>query len=354
MACQRDYERRLRVGVVGLGGHGYRTLLPVLTTLPVRLVAVCDQDADRAERTARQYGAAPHTAQADMLAEHALDAVLLAVPPQEHPRLAIEALDRGVHVWMEKPPAARAADLDPVIDARGDRVVVVGLKKVFMPAARKALELLARPGTGRLTGLYARYALSVPEDGGELLERRADSHWLAEGCHPLSLLLAAGGRVAEVDVHRGGLGDCLCVLHFESGALGVLQMSENLSMSQPFEQYTFVAEHGTAEILNGSRVTFQRGIPYEYGVTTGFAPEGTDGGMLTWEPQHSRSSLENQSPFVQGIHAELSHFCRCVLDGRPASLGTLEFAREVMEVYEAALLASDGGRTRGAATPGGR
>ncbi|MEU8778083.1 Gfo/Idh/MocA family oxidoreductase [Streptomyces sp. NPDC048606] len=340
MSYQREYDRRLRVGLVGLGGHGYRTLLPALNNLPVRLDAVCDVDAGLAVLTARQYGAVPYTRQRDMLAGQSLDAVLLAAPPHEHPALAVEALEHGLHVWMEKPPAVRAADLDPVIAARGDRVVVVGLKKVFMPAARKALELLAMPGTGRLTSLYARYALSVPETGGELPARRESSHWLTEGCHPLSLLLAAGGPVEAVEVHRGGLGDCVCVLRFGDGALGVLQMSENLTMSQPFEQYTFVAEHGTAEILNGSRVTFQRGIPYEYGVTTGFAPEGADGGLLTWEPQHSRAALENQSHFVQGIHAELDHFCHSVLRGRPATLGTLEFARRVMEVYEAVLLAA--------------
>ncbi|MFJ3633118.1 Gfo/Idh/MocA family oxidoreductase [Streptomyces sp. NPDC090112] len=339
MSYQREFGRRLRVGLVGLGGHGYRTLLPALNNLPVSLDAVCDLDAGLAVQTARQYGAAPYTRQCDMLAGQELDAVLLAAPPREHPALAVEALDRGLHVWMEKPPAVRAADLDPVIAARGDRVVVVGLKKVFMPAARKALELLTLPGTGPLTGLYARYALSVPETGGALPARRDSSHWLAEGCHPLSLLLAAGGPVKAVDVHRGELGDCVCVLRFAGGALGVLQMSENLSMSQPFEQYAFVAEHGTVEILNGSRVTFQRGIPYEYGRTTDFAPGGTDGGLVTWEPQHSRASLENRSDFVQGIHAELDHFCRSVLEGRPATVGTLEFAREVMEVYEAVLRA---------------
>ncbi|MEU6213656.1 Gfo/Idh/MocA family oxidoreductase [Streptomyces sp. NPDC047023] len=339
MSYQREFGRRLRVGLVGLGGHGYRTLLPALNNLPVSLDAVCDLDAGLAVQTARQYGAAPYTRQCDMLAGQELDAVLLAAPPREHPALAVEALDRGLHVWMEKPPAVRAADLDTVIAARGDRVVVVGLKKVFMPAARKALELLTLPGTGPLTGLYARYALSVPETGGALPARRDASHWLAEGCHPLSLLLAAGGPVKAVDVHRGELGDCVCVLRFAGGALGVLQMSENLSMSQPFEQYAFVAEHGTVEILNGSRVTFQRGIPYEYGGTTDFAPEGTDGGLVTWEPQHSRASLENRSDFVQGIHAELDHFCRSVLEGQPATVGTLEFAREVMEVYETVLRA---------------
>lgn len=346
MTYQRDFADRLRVGVVGLGGHGYRIILPVLNYLPVTLAAVCDRDPGRAEATARQYGVRPYTGLGEMLTAERLDAVLLAVSPFAHPDLAVEALSHGVHVWMEKPPAARPADLDKVIAARGDNIVVVGMKKVFMPAARKALEILAAPGTGPLSSVTARYPVTIPPDAAGILDRPRFSHWLNEGCHPLSLMLAAGGPVESVDVQRGGLGDCACLLHFAGGGLGVLHLSDNIDLSQPFERYTFVARGATVEIDNCSRVTVQRGIPYEFGVTTSFAPEktggtegaggteGTETGMLTWEPQNSRSSLENQALFIQGFYAELSYFCDRVRAGRPAGTGTLEFARHVMEVYE--------------------
>jgi predicted dehydrogenase len=56
MSYQRDYSKRLRVGIVGVGSHCYRNLLPALNFLPVELVAVCDTNLDVAKKTAAQYG----------------------------------------------------------------------------------------------------------------------------------------------------------------------------------------------------------------------------------------------------------------------------------------------------------
>ena len=46
MSYQREFERRLNVGVVGVGSHAYRNILPTLHFLPVRLVALCDLNLD--------------------------------------------------------------------------------------------------------------------------------------------------------------------------------------------------------------------------------------------------------------------------------------------------------------------
>ena len=42
MSYQREFERKVRIGVVGLGSHSYRNLLPTLTFLPVEVAAFCD------------------------------------------------------------------------------------------------------------------------------------------------------------------------------------------------------------------------------------------------------------------------------------------------------------------------
>ena len=46
---QRDFERRLRVGLVGAGMHAYRNILPMFNFLPVELCAVCDVNVPLAE-----------------------------------------------------------------------------------------------------------------------------------------------------------------------------------------------------------------------------------------------------------------------------------------------------------------
>ena len=83
-----------------------------------------------------------------------LDAVFLCVSARRHPELACEAHDAGLHVWMEKPAAVRASEVETMIEHRGD-CVVVGLKKAFLPATRTVIELMATeemwsaPGHGR-------------------------------------------------------------------------------------------------------------------------------------------------------------------------------------------------------------
>ncbi len=50
---RHEYQRRLKVCLVGCGGHAFRNILPALNYLPVDLVATCDIDAGRAEAYAR-------------------------------------------------------------------------------------------------------------------------------------------------------------------------------------------------------------------------------------------------------------------------------------------------------------
>ena len=43
MSYQREFEKRLRVALVGIGSHAYRNILPVFHFLPVHLMAVCNR-----------------------------------------------------------------------------------------------------------------------------------------------------------------------------------------------------------------------------------------------------------------------------------------------------------------------
>lgn len=341
MAYQRDFPRRLKVALVGAGSHAYRNLLPAMNYLPVELRAVCDLDAERARVTAAQYGApAWYTDVSRMYREEALDAVFLCISAALHPPLACEAFGAGLHVWMEKPPAVRASEVEEMIRRREDRVAVVGFKKAFLPALHKAMEILAVPEHGPLRHLLAVYPVSMPANGHEALESRRETMWLANGCHPLSLMLAAGGPVHSVATHRGRHGGGACILEFESGALGNLHLADGAPGSQPSEHYVFYGAGCSVAIENCSRVVFQRGIPFRYGVTDTYAPEGFDHGALVWEPQNNLATLDSKALFTQGIVGEMRHFCDCILEGRPASQGTLELALDVMRVYEAALLST--------------
>ena len=111
MCYQRDFDHKVRVGVVGVGSHCYRNILPTLTYLPMELVAMADPQVELAEKTARQYGAIPaYSSAAEMYRSEHLDGVIMAVSARLHPPLSMEAFASGLHVWMEKPPAPSVAD----------------------------------------------------------------------------------------------------------------------------------------------------------------------------------------------------------------------------------------------------
>jgi predicted dehydrogenase len=338
---QRDCKTRVRIGVVGLGSHSYRNILPTLTFLPVELKAVADIAEDVAKVTAQQYGVRAYTSAAEMYEKEELDAVFLCVSPTMHPKLAIEAFEAGLHVWMEKPAGAGVADVKRMIASRADRVCVVGLKKAFMPATRKAVELLSEEIRGPIRSGLAIYPMSIPSDGKKVLEEGRFTRWLADSCHPLSMLVTMGGEVEAVTVHRGpeDVGG-ICLLHHTNGALSTFILADGIPKFQPFERYLFIANDRSIEIENSRKVVFQRGIPFTYGTSTSFAPLGRDSGAIVWECQDSMNTLENKAVFSQGLSFSIQHFLDAVINKQVATIGTLEFALHLTQIYEAALLSS--------------
>ena len=341
MSYQREFQQRLKVAVVGMGSHGYRNILPTLHYLPVRLTALCDRDLALAQRTAGEYGVqACYASAAEMYRHEELDAVFLCVSARRHPELACEALAAGLHVWMEKPAAVRASEVETMLGQRGDRVVVVGLKKAFLPATHKVIEIMAMDECGPLQGMAAEYRLRLPANGAAVLADPSLRNPFADACHPLALMLTVGGEVAAVTMHRTPSQGGTCVLEFANGAVGTFSLVSAPAL--PLERYAFWGKWHVS-IENGSRVTVRRGIPFSYGRTTSFAPAGLDSGAVVWEPQNTLATLENKALFTQGFYNEMRYFCDCVLAARPAQQGSLEFTLKLMQVYEAALR-SEGSR----------
>src|SRR5688572_18690188 len=105
---------------VALVGAGYVSAYHVraLQTLPhVRIVGIVDASLDRAHALAKRFGiSGVFTSLADMR-DARPDVVHVLTPPASHARLAIEALEMGCHVFVEKPMAPTAVECDEMIAA---------------------------------------------------------------------------------------------------------------------------------------------------------------------------------------------------------------------------------------------
>jgi len=338
MSYQRDFdkENRIPVAIIGAGSHAYRNILPVMNHLPVQIVAICDINANLASLAAEQYGCKFYTSTAELYSkEPDVAAVFISVSPKAHPRLIEEALCANRHVWVEKPLATRAFQVEDLIKNRGDRVVVVGLKKAFTPAAIKAKEFASSEKYGGLRSILATYHMTLPKNGEDVLNAADPPNWLLNGVHPLSFLCEVGGKVSEVVSYTNSAGYGAVLLRYASGVMGTLHLSSGPMPSA--ERYDLYADSWEMCILN-HKIEVRRGIPFEYGKTTTYAPEGDDSGSIVWRAENNLSTLENKAIFTQGIYNECRYFCDCILDGIKPTTGSLEQALEIMKIYEAALV----------------
>ncbi|MFW6162752.1 MAG: Gfo/Idh/MocA family protein [Planctomycetota bacterium] len=347
-------EPEIRAGFIGCGSHAFRNVYPTFQFTPVHLVATCDLDRGKAVAFAAQFGAErAYDSHREMLEAEALDAVFIVVGGDEwgrpaYPPLAIDCLEAGCHVWMEKPPAASCAEVEAMqraADAAG-RHVMVGLKKMFFPANEKAKELIGREDFGEPSLVLLQYPQYVPtqaefdafRESGEV--KGGVRGFLDHLCHPVSLLLFLLGMPESLSYERSASGAGVATLRFASGAVASLALTCGSSRNAGMERTTVVGQGGHHLVVdNGLRVFYHRSPPNAPGTGYGSAPDYFTGSpedvSAVWEPEFSLGQLYNKGLFLLGYYGEVEEFARSVLAGRPPAKATLEHAWQVTRIFEA-------------------
>jgi predicted dehydrogenase len=129
--------QKTRIGVVGAGSFASRRHLPdILASPEAEVVALCRRDEALLRRMADHFRVRrTFTDYRRMLDEVEMDAVLVATPPAIHHEQTRAALERGLHVLLEKPMAvssADARDLDALSRQKG-RVLLVAHNPPYWP-----------------------------------------------------------------------------------------------------------------------------------------------------------------------------------------------------------------------------
>lgn len=343
-------EPEIRAGFIGCGSHSFRNIYPTFQFAPVNLVATCDLSIDKARAFAAKFGA--QKAYADyheMLTEEELDAVFIVTGYDEngrpqYPRIAVDCLEAGRHVWIEKPPAASCAEIERMQRAAkaADRNVVVGMKKMFAPANEKAKALADAEEFGRISLATLQYPQRVPthdelrryvHEGGKV---DAVVGFLDHLCHPVSLMLFLVGMPESLYYERSNSGAGAATFAFASGAVASLAMTHGAPLNGGLERTTIVSDSGRHIVVeNNVRLSYHRGPELGYGDEPSFFVGEPNEATAVWEPEFSLGQLYNKGLFLLGYYGEVNEFARSVLDGRPPAKGTLEQAWQATRIFEA-------------------
>src|SRR5918911_944524 len=200
---------KVKVAVVGTGLIATKKHLPSLRRLDDRatIVGLVDVNQDAARTVAREFGIANVYAPLDeVLEKERPDMIDICTPPRTHAALAVQALEGGAHVMIEKPMAIDVAECDRIVDAatRTGRKVCVAHSDLFYDSFMRARERVRRGEIGAFRAM--RILLSTPSD---YMTSKRD-HWAHKlpggvfgesGPHPVYMALAYINPIREVKVH---------------------------------------------------------------------------------------------------------------------------------------------------------
>jgi len=331
--------RRVRVGVVGVGGMGSGHCQTMQTIEEMKLAAVADVNPARAQEIGEKFGVPHFTSHKELLKARAVDAVVIATPHYFHPPIAIDAFKAGLHVLSEKPIGVRIGMAEKMVRAarKSRKVFCVMFQMRTTAAVKKAQEIVQ---AGEL-GPIKRTLLVSPEFRSQAYYDSGSwrATWAGEGG---GVLLNQAPHIMDVFVMLGGMpskvyGVCRTLMHdievedhaeavleYPNGAAGYLYVSTCEVGERVLE---IVGDKGLLR-LAGNKLSFWR-----------------------CEPSVSRFNRTNRemwgAPRVQpveldvqecdnGHHVILRNFARAILHREPliapgqVGLGSLELANAII------------------------
>ncbi|MFI7839454.1 Gfo/Idh/MocA family protein [Pseudomonas asiatica] len=235
----------LRIALIGAGSMGRQHYQHLLNVPQAQLCAVADPG-PQAEAFAAECGV-PCFADHRQMLEHAHpEAVIVANPNNLHVATALDCVEAGVPVLVEKPVGVHLDEVRALVEAsrRHDVPVLVGHHRRHNPLIAKAHQVIADGKLGRLINVTALWQLQKPDSYFDTPWRREPGagFLLTNLIHDLDLLRHLCGEVVQVqaftrnDVRGFANEDSAAVLlQFANGALGSLTGSDAVAAPWSWE-----------------------------------------------------------------------------------------------------------------------
>lgn len=315
--------KTLRAGVIGVGSFGELHLQAYDAIPGVDVVAVCDADAERCEKVAREYQIPDTCAEIKELCRRPdLDLISIVTPEDAHVEPVRQAASAGKHIFLEKPIANSIEDSQSIIDAAEEAGVFLMIGHILRFEHRYASvkRLIDEGDLGRVVSIHAR-------------RNRARS-----------LYPVYGNRVHGLIVN--GIHDLdLCLWYLGSPAKKVRAFTRNIQGGKnPDINWGFVEFDGGAVVCLETHWM----IPEKAGVVTADQMQviGTRGvanidfvhsGLDLWKESGQEVLNVSYDAWFQGrlwgpLVEEVSYFCECVRNNRRPSVITPSEAQEALRL----------------------
>ncbi len=343
----------IRIAVVGLGKMGLSHLAIVNAHPDVELAAVCDASGYVLGVLKKYTGATTYSDYDTMLRECELDAVLIATPSRTHAKMVRAALDRGLHVFCEKPFTLSVKDGEELTALAREHGLVtqVGYHNRFVGAFAEVKRLLDLSAIGDVTHVLgeAYGPVVLKPKGGTWRSRKEEGGGALYdyAAHPLNLLnwylgepAGVGGTVLNSIFSREIDDEVHSTLYYEGGR------SARISVNWSDESYRKMTTRITIWGTTG-RIFADRQEVQVYLRDTAAPPDGYQYG---WNVRYTTELTDQVGYYLRGeeYSAQIDHFVARIRDGQVDGINAFDTAAETDRVI--AMMIRDA--QRGASTVG--
>jgi predicted dehydrogenase len=322
---------RLNVGIAGYGVVGKRRRQCIDQHPALRTVAVCDRDFGHAG--VLDDGVPCFSTYQELLTQE-LDVLFICMTNDIAPEVTIAGLQRGLHVFCEKPPGRTVADVRAV-KAEWERHTGLRLKYGFNhryhDSVRDAIALMNSGKLGRVLNLRGVYGKS------QIITYGGKSAWRAQRA------IAGGGILLDQGIHLVDLirlfgGEFEEVHSFISNDFWHFDVEDNAAALMRSKNGVVAMLHSTATQWRhrfSLEVTLEKGALILSGILSSSKSYGAETLTVVWAaPDDQGDPMEQVTRYNRdpSWEEEIREFAECIIDGKPAINGSVDEALRTMEL----------------------
>ncbi|MCM8784632.1 MAG: Gfo/Idh/MocA family oxidoreductase [Candidatus Omnitrophica bacterium] len=312
--------KKLKIGVIGVGGMGSAHCNSVKNLEETELVFVSDIDENVAKKKGEELGVKYFTDYKEAIKSGLAEGVIIATPHWFHPEIAVFAFENGLHVLSEKPIAVKVSDADKMIEAakKSGKIFTIMFQRRTEPIFMKAIEIAKSGALGEIhktvcidpwyrTQAYYNsggWRATWKGEGGGVLINQAP--------HTIDLFTCIGGlpkkiyaktrtKMHDIEVED----EVSAFLEYENGSWGYYYTSTCEPVGPLHMEFT--GNKGKL-VIRGDTLTF---YSFEYPLKESIEKVESMWGSL----KYTEEKIEITSNIQRGHSAIIRNFARAVLYG---------------------------------------
>lgn len=298
--------KKIGIGIIGAGYMGQTHAKTYANLDLAKMIGVADINFSEAKNLADKYQCKAFKDYEELLSVPEVDVVSICTPDAIHKEPVIAATKRGKHILLEKPLASNLEDAQSIIKAVEESGVIfqIGFVERFNKSYTIAQQALQEGAIGNLISIRSqrvctRYAI-------ERIAKRDDIITFLS-VHDIDLLHWFAGSIKKISVEADSYtfpeypkhnDAALILVRFESGSIGLIQVTWGLVNTMPFKASAKLELIGDKGVIEVDTVDHSVTINSEKGFNN----------LIGWDR-------------VSAFNGQLSYFLDCVQENKPTKIG---------------------------------